>query len=455
MTERTGVDFPTPFLEAMQRRLGAEYPDFLAALRAGGAAGKALRVNPLRAGAEAAAAPFVAAPVPWARYGFYTRPDARPGASLAHFAGAFYVQEASAMSSAAVLDAQPGERVLDLCAAPGGKASQIAGALAGKGVLVANEPEPGRARALAGNLERLGVPNCIVTNAYPERLRARFTDWFDAVLVDAPCSGEGMFARDPAARAEWTEASPEGCARRQAEILDAAAAMVRPGGRLGYSTCTFNEVENEGSVAGFLARHLDFAPEDFALPGLGASSAGMLHVYPHRVRGDGHFVARLRRAGAGKEAPFALARPGKPDARLQRLHAEVAAELPEAVDAARLETFGERLYAVPAALPELSGVKLALPGLCLLRAGRSHIEPEHALAMALRPGQARRTAALSEEQARAWCAGQAIECPGERGWTWVTWEGLPLGWGKRSDDVLKNHLPKGLRRRFEAGEEEI
>ena len=447
MSERT-ASFPPAFLDMMRRQLGPAFPDFLQAMGEGGQRSRALRINPLRAGAEAASAPYCESPVPWAQYGRYIRPDTRPGASLAHFSGAFYMQEASAMSPAAVLDAQPGERVLDLCAAPGGKASQIAAALRGKGTLVANEPEPERSRMLAGNLERLGVVNAVVTCVLPDRLRAALPDWFDAVLVDAPCSGEGMFARDPAARAEWTEASPAGCAKRQAEILDAAAGLVRPGGRLVYSTCTFNELENEGSVRGFLQRHPDFFAEDFALPGLGRSTDGMLRVYPHLVRGDGHFVARLRRkAGERAAAPVPPRSDPEAPALVRRLLEEAVRALPLDAEGCRFSLRGDRLFALPGEFPEPRGVKLVQPGLCLLRAGRSHIEPAHSLAMALPPELARRQAELGPEEAASWCVGNELTSAGEKGWVWVTCAGLPLGWGKRSGDALKNHLPKGLRRR--------
>ena len=204
--------FPEGFIEEMRALLGAELDDFLAALE--GEPALALRINPLRPGAHAAAAEFCGDPVPWAENGFYLRPGVRPGTSLAHACGAFYLQEASAMLSAAALGARPGERILDLCAAPGGKTTQIAAAMRGRGVLVSNEPVPSRARILAENLERLGVVNAIAVCAYPEALAARWPEWFDAVLVDAPCSGEGMFRREPAARTEWRPGAPAGYAPR-------------------------------------------------------------------------------------------------------------------------------------------------------------------------------------------------------------------------------------------------
>ena len=436
---------PPEFMDQMRALLGDEAPAFLRAMEA--APALALRLNGKRAGAAEAAEPFTEGRVPWAEDGRYLRPGARPGASVAHAAGAFYVQEASAMASAAALDARPGERVLDLCAAPGGKSTQIAAALADRGLLVSNDPEPSRAKALAGNLERMGAANALVVSATPDRLARRWPGRFDAVLVDAPCSGEGMFRRDPSARGEWNPASPAGCARRQAEILDRAGEMVRPGGRLVYSTCTFNESENEGSVRGFLARNPDFAPEDFALPGVGPSRDGMLRLFPHRQRGDGHFVARLRRAGSERAVP--APRPGRADAAvpalLDRLAREVCA-LPGFIRDQRAFLQGEWLYCAPTDAPPLEGLRVISPGLCLLRAGRSHIEPAHALAMALPPECALRTAELDDAQAAAWLRGEALPRDGEAGWTLALWRGMPLGWGKNSQGQLKNHLPRGLRR---------
>ena len=435
---------PEAFLKDMQRLLGDEYPAFLRALDAPPAL--ALRLNPKRKDAEAVAAPYIDGPVPWCGEGRYLAPlgEDRPGTAIAHACGAFYLQEASAMASAAVLAAQPGERVLDLCAAPGGKSTQIAAALGDRGLLVSNDPEPARTRALAGNLERMGAANAVVTCALPRKLADRWGECFDALLVDAPCSGEGMFRRDPAARDEWNPASPEGCARRQAEILDQAARMLRPGGRLVYSTCTFNEHENEGSVRGFLARHPDFVPEDFQLPGVGASNRGMLRLFPHRLRGDGHFVAKLRRTDGGPAAETT------PTARIdQELWAALEREicrLPDFIADMQPVRQGDWLYVRPRICPPLEGLRVISPGLCLARLGRNHIEPAHALAMAIDPGFARRRVDLDADAAHAWLRGEAVPCEGEKGWTLALHRSMPLGWGKVSDGMLKNHLPKGLRR---------
>lgn len=434
----------------MKVMLGGEYEAFLEAMDRPPAL--ALRLNPARANALEAASPFIADEVPWAEHGFYLRSDLldKPGASIAHAAGAFYIQEASAMIPAAVMNARPGERILDLCAAPGGKSTQMAAAMENRGVLVSNDPEPARARVLAGNLERMGAANAIVVNAYPDRLAQRWPEYFDGVLVDAPCSGEGMFRRDPAARDAWNPASPQGCARRQAEILRQAAALLRPGGRLVYSTCTFNETENEGSIRAFLANHGEFAPEDFHLEGLGDSRDGMLRAFPHRVRGDGHFVALLRKAPAPgrmkktNEKKRAAHDGIAPEAAVKMLE-ETACALPDFIRTQRLFSMGDRVYCAPQDAPALQGVRTVSPGLCLMRAGRSHVEPAHALAMALPPALAHRRVMLSFEAACAYLTGEAIEYDGPQGWTLALYRDMPLGWAKASNGLLKNHLPSALR----------
>ena len=439
------------FIEEIRAQLGNGADAFLRALDEPPAL--AMRVNSLRPGAAEAAEPFIDSPVPWAEDGRYLRHGMRPGASLAHALGAFYLQEASAMVSATVLNAQPGERILDLCAAPGGKTTQLAFAMRGQGVLISNEPIPNRAKMLAENLERLGVVNAIATNEYPERLAAKWPNYFDAALVDAPCSGEGMFRREPSSRDEWNPRAPEGCAKRQAGILDCAAEMLRPGGRLIYSTCTFNRTENEGTIAAFLDRHPCFAPEEFSLPGLGASQGGMLRVWPHLARGDGHFVARLRKSGEPdlpvKVKPIRERRkPARPartiseesnESLIERL-GEIA-RLPIALQTGASVRQGDYIHLLPAGAPPLDGIRTAKPGLCLMRVGRSHIQPSPALAMAcagegdLRDwlATARRTLELSEDEAKRFLSGERPECAdGRRSWTLLTWNRLPVGFCKLS-----------------------
>lgn len=436
------IALPSAFCEAVREMLGSETAAFLHALEE--PAALALRINPLRPGAVEAAALYSDAGVPWEPMGYYLKPGTRPGASVEHAAGAFYLQEASAMLSAAVLDPIPGEKILDLCAAPGGKTTQILGRMNGKGLLISNEYEPSRAKVLAANLERMGAVNAIAVNARPDTLAARWPEFFDAVLCDAPCSGEGMFRRDPESRMAWSEGSPDGCAARQAEILDSAAELVRPGGRLVYSTCTFNRTENEDTIRSFLSRHPDFSYEDFAINGIGTSEEGMMRIWPHRSRGDGHFCARLRKTGSFAPAAETIKRTSREDAALiQKLTQEVCTFLPAAdMNILRIKDY---LYAVPRECPDLTGIRTVKPGLCLLRIGKNYIEPEHSLAMAIDSGSVRRTTELTCLEAIKYMAGETLTFEAEKGWTLITYKGLPLGWGKASNGQIKNHLPKGLR----------
>ena len=436
---------PDGFTDQMREMLGSEAPAFFHSMEE--APALALRLNPWRFDAENVALPYTEGRVPWEALGRYLRAGVHPGSAIAHRAGAYYLQEASAMMAANALKARPGERVLDLCAAPGGKSTQIAAAMGNTGLLVSNDPELSRAKVLAGNLERMGVANAIVTSCLPEQLAERWPDAFDAVLVDAPCSGEGMFRRDPDTRDQWNPAVPPGCARRQAGILDCAARMLRPGGRLVYSTCTFNRFENEDTIEAFLARRPDFSPEDFSLEGIGASCRGMLRAFPHRLRGDGHFSALLKRSGTPRPGQPADPPAVSPPAAelLRRLQRDVCA-LPDFMARMTPVIYGDRLICLPEGAPAAGNLRIVSPGLAILRAGRSHIEPEHALAMALPTGCALRTASLDDDGAAAFLAGQAVPAGGEKGWTLAVWRAMPLGWGKCTDGVLKNHLPKGLRK---------
>ena len=433
------MDFPAEWLSNMERLLGGEYGAFLEEMAREPAL--SMRLNALRDGA---ASDRAGEAIPWSPFGRYLREgDAvRTGQDIAHAAGVYYMQEASAQAPAEVLAPKPGEVVLDLCAAPGGKASQMAAKLNGRGALVANEIEFSRAKALSGNLERLGVRNAAVVSETPERLAAKFPETFDAVLVDAPCSGEGMFRRDPEARLAWTGGSPAGCATRQAKILDSAAKMVKPGGRLCYSTCTFSEMENEGTVRAFLKVRPDFSPVDFELNGVGRSEGGMLRLWPHKLKGEGHFVALLRREE--EAAPTSLRKGWKiPETQIEKMPGRWAGVL----DSFIIAEWGGVLEALPLEMPDLSGVRVLRRGLRLGEQGKKYSMPDHALSMAFAPQFFERRAALDDDRARAYLAGEAFAFDAPDGWTHVSWRGYPLGFGKMSQGTLKNHLPKGLRLR--------
>ena len=425
---------------------------------------RALRVNLLLRPDGSLPCPVegVGEAVPWAKGCCFVEGDARPGLSPLHEGGLFYLQEPSALSAVSVLAPQPGERVLDLCAAPGGKSTQIAGLMQGRGLLVCNEPVPSRAQILSRNVERMGVRNAIVTSAMPAQLAPRFPAFFDRILVDAPCSGEGMFRRQPEARDEWSAGSPRGCADRQLEILEAAAKMLAPGGALVYSTCTFNDTENEGVLARFTAAHPEFALEAFELPGLPSGSRGYVHLYPHEIRGEGHFVSLLRKApdapGApeNEEKPRRAVKPARGRGEQAKKAQQPAIAVPEDVLAPgvsfdRLHAAVGSLWALPEGLDDLSrldGLRVLRTGLLLAHAEGRRAEPDHALAMALTPCEAARTAELDEAQALAYQAGETLELGDlEPGYTLLTLRGVSLGFGKQAGGVMKNHYPKGLRRR--------
>ena len=446
-------ELPQAYIAQMKRLLG-EAGFFAYEKALGEPVTRALRVNLLLFpdGAPPCAIEGLGEPVPWAKGAYFIEGDARPGLSPLHEGGLYYMQESSAMTAVSALCPQPGERVLDLCAAPGGKSTQIAALMAGRGLLVCNEPVPSRAQILSRNVERMGVCNAVVTSALPDQLSPRFAGFFDRILVDAPCSGEGMFRRQIEARDEWSENAPRGCADRQLEILHEAARMLAPGGHMVYSTCTFNDTENEGVLERFLQAHPEFALVPFALPGLPRAEAGYLHLYPHEMRGEGHFVSLLQKRADAPAAPEPAKKKGKAAPRPAKAQEAIALPpvLAEGVSLGRLHSAGGCLWSLPEGLDiaRLDGLRVLRTGLLLAHAEGRRAEPDHALAMALRPQEALRTAALTREQALAYQAGEALDL-GElpEGYTLMCCEGVSLGWGKQAGGLMKNHYPKGLRRR--------
>ena len=425
---------PEAFLKRIEKQLGAEYPAFLESLERPRAV--ALRFNPLKGNVPSL--PFVQNAVPWEPMGYYYDPDARPGLHPYHEAGVYYLQEASAMSAVALLDPRPGERVCDLCAAPGGKTTQIAGRMAGEGFLLCNEINPKRAKILSRNIERMGVANALVTNEYPGKLADRLAGFFDRVLIDAPCSGEGMFRKEEAAVTDWSQETVEMCARRQAEILHSGAMLVRPGGRLVYSTCTFTPEENEEAIASFLRSHPEFAPETVEAPWFAPGENGSFRMWPHKLLGEGHFAAVLRKNG-GEEAEASVSA----GERLPRLWQDFAKQLGITLPEGKAITFGQSLYWAPPDMPELRGLKVLRPGLELGEVKKDRFEPAHALALWLR--EALCCHGVSSDSVAAYMHGETLPSD-KKGWCLVTVDGYSIGWGKGDGKILKNHYPKGLRR---------
>ena len=427
---------PKAFLQRIKCQLNEEYPAFLESLARPRAV--ALRFNPLKG--KLPKMDFVQSPVPWEPMGYYYDQDSRPGLHPYHEAGVYYLQEASAMSAVALLDPQPGEKICDLCAAPGGKTTQIAGRMAGEGFLLCNEINPKRAKILSRNIERMGVSNALVTNEHPARLAEKYAGYFDRVLIDAPCSGEGMFRKEEAAVTDWSQETVEMCARRQAEILHSGAALLKPGGRLVYSTCTFAPEENEQTIARFLETHSDFFMEEVPAPWFTPAGKGMFRLWPHKLLGEGHFAAVLRKTD-GEESDTAPIKGEKLPKEWVTFAKELQIDLPVGTPI----FFGQSLYWVPLNMPDLHGVKVLRPGLELGEVKKGRFEPAHALALWLKSAANTRNLSADSQEAARYMRGETLPDT-NRGWTLLQVDGYSLGWGKGDGKVLKNHYPKGLRR---------
>lgn len=445
------IKLPEAFLARMRELLQDEFPQFLASYEQERYFG--LRINTTKRSAEAfrTASSMKLRPIPWCKEGFYYSEDERPGKQPAYHAGLYYIQEPSAMLPVELLDVRPHDKVLDLCAAPGGKSTQIAAKLNGTGLLVTNDNHAERVKPLVKNMELFGVRNAIVLNELPERLAARWPGFFDKILVDAPCSGEGMFRKEEDMIRQWERHSVERCLSMQRQIMGEVAKLVRPGGRIVYSTCTFSPEENEGVIAEFLALHPDFrlipvplshgfAPgrPDWAaqvrpdLLDAAKPLAGAVRLWPHRIEGEGHFAAVLERSaeadsgeahawlassqpvmksgsseGRGKEQPRKALRaktkqerdrnPGGERTKDRSLSSgiELWHEFQRqygirGFDEAIPTLYGETLYLTPPNAPPLDGLKVARPGLHAGAVKRGRFEPAHALALALRPDELNR-----------------------------------------------------------------
>lgn len=445
---------PEPFVRRMRAQLGSEALPFFEALNLPYVRG--LRLNPRKHLPGSADIVGLLSPISYEPMGYLLALESMAGSHPLHEAGAYYLQEPSAMIPARVLAPCPGENVLDLCAAPGGKATQLADMLTGDGLLVCNEPVPSRAWVLSRNVERMGIENALVVSASPETLAHSWPELFDAILVDAPCSGEGMFRRHPEARLEWNENTPLHCARRQKRIVASAYALLRPGGRMVYSTCTFSREENEGVIDWLLREYPNMVPVDFSIPLQNrqdlSSGKGMLRLYPHQMNGEGHFVALLRKKSADGNEPFR-----KKTATLLPASAALKPPLKASLDAyadfAAGQTLplpnamlGEALLSCPL-IPPLEGVNILRAGLHLgILRGRV-FTPDHALAMGLSPPYPFPAMPLSLSQAVAYQRGESLPLQEElRGYALVTHMGLALGFAKGSDCQMKNRYPKGLRR---------
>lgn len=462
------MNLPIEFEKKMKAFLGDEWDDFLYSYDNNRF--QALRFNTLKVQSPEERMRILKTlkissdkKVSWANEAYYFDENVRPGKHPYHEMGLYYIQEPSAMSAAALLAPKPGMRVLDLCAAPGGKSTQLATYLGDSGLLVSNEINTQRSRILSQNIERMGIKNAIVTNEDSFVLASHFPGFFNAIQVDAPCSGEGMFRKLPEAIEQWSMENVAICAERQKEILDNAAVMLKPGGTIVYSTCTFSKEENEDVIEYFLERHPDFTLEE------------MERFWPHKVDGEGHFVAKLVRRGCvdtdlkadrkTKKNKNSKNRKNETKPALTKENMKLLSEfldetISEDVAAwiknSRLVMFGEQLYRLPDMEVDIKGLKVQRAGLHIGEFKKQRFEPSHSLALALKLNDAKNLVKLTCDnphtigffngQSVMLSDEQAAEC--KKGWALVCVDGYPAGWGKVNGAQVKNHYPKGLRNKI-------
>lgn len=415
--------------------------------------------------------------IPWEKTGIYYSNESRPGKHPYHEMGLYYIQEPSAMSAAALLKPEPGMKVLDLCAAPGGKSTQLANMIMGEGLLVCNEINSARCKILSQNIERMGIRNAIVTNEDSFKLAEKFPGFFDAILVDAPCSGEGMFRKNVEAIGEWSENNVLKCAGMQKEILDNAAKMLAPGGRMVFSTCTFSPEENEENVEFFLKGHDDFEIEDVDTPWFSEGKPEWTknntkevekskRLWPHKLKGEGHFVAVFRKKGNLSLDRCETGKAKKKNSikdvlskEERKIFDEFIAQtctdsIAKWISSGVMAKFGSMLYRLPDNCPNLSGLHVLRSGLCLGEFKKNRFEPSHSLAVSMKKEDACNCINLSidDDRTYGYFRGESIILSDDdgdfkkKGWCLVLVDGFSAGWGKISGMQVKNHYPKGLRR---------
>ncbi len=443
------MKLPAKFEEITSSYLGEEWAEYVASYDEAGYFG--LRSNPLKIkGTEFLKfCPYAYSKVDWCDTGYYYDANqVQPAKYPYYHAGLYYIQEPSAMLPASLLPVEPGDKVLDLCAAPGGKSTQIAGKLMGEGLLVSNDISVSRAKALVKNLEMAGMDCAVVTSEKPEKLAKVFKGFFDKVLVDAPCSGEGMFRRQPQMMKDWEDKGPDFYSEIQKDILDSAVRMLAPGGNLVYSTCTFSPEEDEAVIAWILDQYEDLSVvEAFDFPGrdhghpewIGSEKEELKYAYrmwPHKIHGEGHFAILLEKAD-GKAGKVKAAKGSK------KMPKEAESFLKDVnlnTDGRVFQVIKDKVYLVPDVMPELKGIRVVRSGLYLGDIKKNRFEPSQSLAMALTKEDYPRIVDLSidDERVIKYLKCETLMVDGPQGWVLVCVDGFPLGWGKLSRGQLKN-----------------
>lgn len=444
------MNLPDGFLECMKDTLKDDFDSYLEYLDKPSYRG--LRINTLKADVDFIRENigFETKPLPFSDKGFYIDNELKGvGNHPYHHCGAVYLQEPSAMSAVTVLDVKPGDKVLDLCAAPGGKSTQIAAELQKKGLLWSNEYIPNRAKILCSNLERCGVNNAVVSNADTSKIAENLQGFFDKVLVDAPCSGEGMIRREPNAITEWKIDNRDMCASRQAEILDNAAKCVKSGGTLVYSTCTLSIEENEQTVEAFLQRNPEFElveiPQKFGRNGYTYFTDNKELCKTKRILfadgGEGHFIAKFVNNGENycKSESFKTKR-FKSEI-FDEFYSEHFTDIPKNI----YENKGI-VYILPDYYPETKGIKIIKAGVKAGEIVKNRFVPSHELYMSKSIDEIKSVEKLTLDDKRVYdfLHGLEIDCD-KKGYTAVAIDGMTIGFGKASNGKLKNHYPKGLR----------
>lgn len=456
------------FLERMKSLLGEEYPLFLKSFEAPRTFG--LRVNTDKITCEEfeRIVPFPVTPIPWIKNGYFYEEESRPSRCPLYQAGLYYLQEPSAMTPASRIPVTPGEYVLDMCAAPGGKATALGAALKGEGLLIANDISTSRARALLRNIELFGIPNVFVANEPPEKLARTFPEFFHKIILDAPCSGEGMFRKEEALALDWTPEKSDELSKIQRELLLNGFDMLRPGGLLLYSTCTFSPKEDEGSVS-FLLENRPEADlvelpwyEGFTegIPSAGNGEERLkrcVRLFPHKMNGEGHFMALIQKPGlstqGGVSAPHT-----KPDKNAVKWIDEFLKEIGlsslggHPFDWNRVEIRKDKAYYLPPVSCDFRGLAFLRNGLYLGDIKKNRFEPSQPLALAIRKGEAASCISLSvnDERITRYLKGETLniepqEAAKSKGWQLLCVEGYPIGFGKLVNGILKNKYPAGWR----------
>lgn len=453
------MELPQRFEENMRTLLGEEYETYKACLEQPMHHG--IRINTMKISVDEFMLinPFHLTPVPWCANGFYYDENLdKPSKHPYYYAGLYYIQEPSAMTPASVLPVEPGDRVLDICAAPGGKSTELAAKLKGKGVLVSNDISASRAKALLKNLEVFGAENALITSEPPYKLAERFPDYFDKILIDAPCSGEGMFRKLSSMITAWENNGNQLFADLQRSILDEIVKMLKPGGKILYSTCTFAPVENEQSVEYLLSLDNSLHISEFEKyelfddghPEWSLSKqpelARCARLWPHRLEGEGHFVCLLEKEGISSNVGNAGAYPVK-KVKIPSEVQDFLVKVKKTFSEQRLEISGDKLYYIPESFPAVRGLRILRCGLYMGEIKKNRFEPSQSLAMALRMDEFDNSVNLSsaDERVFRYLRGETIEVEGNNGWALVCVDSYPLGWGKINNGTMKNKYLAGWR----------